>query len=93
MTKQEEDATKIALINNNIQYIQKDISEIKGSVKDLAGVYITKQEFDDTRRVIIDQIQALQKSSNLWKWLSPTLTAILTAVITFLVIQYLTLIK
>lgn len=39
--------TKIALIGNNIEYIQRDIQEIKTSIKEISGVYVTKQEFLD----------------------------------------------
>lgn len=46
-TKTETDETKIALINNNIQYIQRDISTINTSIKELTGVYVTRQEFSD----------------------------------------------
>lgn len=42
-----EDNTKIALINNNIGYIQRDITEIKTDIKGLAGNYLTKKEFED----------------------------------------------
>lgn len=47
MTKGETDETKIALINNNIQYIQRDIATINLNLKELAGQYVTKQEFND----------------------------------------------
>ena len=36
MTKEAADETKIALINNNISYIQKDQAEIKTKVTDMA---------------------------------------------------------
>ena len=40
-TKAQDESTKIALINNNIGYIQKDISDIKGTLKELSGVFAT----------------------------------------------------
>jgi hypothetical protein len=85
--------TKIAIIGNNIEYVKKDIAEIKASIKDLSGVYLTKQEYDDSRRQLLDRLSQLEQSSNLWKWLSPTLSAIITAVLTLLTISYLDKLK
>ena len=90
MTKQESEDTKTALIAKDISYIQKDIADIKMSVKDLAGVYITKQEFEEFKKLMLETVSEIKSSSNFWKWFSPTFTAVLTAVITFLIIQYLT---
>lgn len=42
-----ENSTKIALINNNIDYIKQDITEIKEDIKTLAGSYLTRAEFKD----------------------------------------------
>lgn len=47
MTKLETDDTKIALINNNIQYIQRDLADIKVSMKELSGTYVTSKTFAD----------------------------------------------
>ena len=88
MKKAESGDTKIALINNNISYIQKDISEIKGSIKELAGVYITKVQFDDSLKSFDIRLTDMKKSSNAWKVISPALSSIITAVITFLLISY-----
>jgi hypothetical protein len=77
-----------ALIAKDISYIQKDISDIKTSVKELANVYATKGFVDDAFKALGLRLDSLEKSSNLWKWLSPTLSSILAAGITFLIIQY-----
>lgn len=45
--KTETEETKIALINNNISYIQKDIAMINSTLKELTGVYLGRQEFMD----------------------------------------------
>jgi hypothetical protein len=82
------DDTKIAVIQTNIEYIKKDITEIKDSVKSLAGVYATQLSLDSLKMEIMERLDRLEKSSNLWKWLSPTLTAIITAIGTFLVLNY-----
>lgn len=96
MTKAEADTTKIAIINNNVAYIQKDIAEIKASVKELAGVYVTREALVEVAKQTEERFKALEKaifeikkSNNLWKFLSPTLGAVMGAVLTFLIIQYL----
>ena len=89
MTTAPTDQTKIELIGKDIAYIQKDIASINTSIKELAGVYITKIQFEDLSKQIERRVIYLERSSNLWKWLAPTLSSILTAVVTFLLIQYL----
>lgn len=81
----DKDDTRIALINNNIDYMRADITEIKQSIKELAGVYPTKEEL----KVVSDKVIALESKSNLWKVISPIASSIVTAVIVFLLIQYL----
>lgn len=99
MTTQK-DETSIALMAKDIQYMRGDIGEIKASVKALDGIYATKTYIDDALRALAVQINLLQKelievrrSNNLWKWLAPTLTglvvAVLTSIMTFLIISYL----
>lgn len=84
MTKQS-DETISALIQKDINYMRTDILEIKDSIKLLGGVYATKAEVKE----VSDRAIALEKSSNLWKLLSPSLAGIGGSIITFLVIQYL----
>lgn len=43
----DQDEKNIALIGKDIQYIQRDISEIKVSMKELAGTYVTNKAFLD----------------------------------------------
>lgn len=89
MTKKESDETKIAIINNNISFIQKDISEIKVAFKELSGVFITKQALEEIAKRTEERLIRLENESNLWKWLSPSLAAILGSIMTFLTIQFL----
>jgi len=86
MTKRDSDDTKIAVINNNIGFIQKDISEIKTVLKDN---YATKESFETYIRESNDKFLKLENSNNFWKWFSPTLAAVLGSILTFLLIQYL----
>lgn len=89
MVKKRSEETAIAVIDTNISHIKEDISQIKQTVKDLAGVYITKLEFEDVRKALIERLDRLEKSSNLWKFLSPTFAAISGSIGTFLLINYL----
>lgn len=83
------DDTSNALIQKDIAYIQKDISEIKTGIKDLAGVYQTKLAADDISRAFDLRLKKVEDSSNIWKWLSPTLAAVVSGVMVFLIVQYL----
>lgn len=83
------DETKIALINNNISFIQKDLSEIKTSLKELAGVYVPTAKFEEAQRQLDVRLTTIERSSNLWRWLAPVLSAVLGSVVTFLIISYL----
>lgn len=87
--KQTAEEIKVELIGKDIGYIQKDIAEIKASVKELAGVYVTKVQFEDSVRLLGTRLLEVEKSNNMWKWLSPTFSAILSGVIVFLLINYL----
>lgn len=84
MTQQSEQTIN-ALIQKDINYMRTDILEIKDSIKMLGGVYATKSELKE----IADRAAALEKSSNMWKFLSPTFAAIFGSIITFLAVQYL----
>ncbi len=84
------DETKIALIGNDVSHIMKDLGEIKQSLKELSGVYATQVAVSESQKDTDVRIKKLEDSSNLWKWLSPSLSAVLGSLFTFLIIQYLT---
>lgn len=44
---QQTDETKIAVISKDIEYIKKDVGEIKDGIKNLSGYFVSKQEFND----------------------------------------------
>lgn len=89
----ESEITKIALIGNNIEYIKKDVVEIKQSIKELGTIYPTKVEFDDFKELVDKRLKHLEDQDRLWKWLAPSLSAIFASIVTFLVIEYLTKLK
>ena len=81
--------TTAALIGNDISYIKKDIAEIKVSIKEIAGVYVSMVTFNDASKAIQLRILNLENSSNLWIWMSPAMAAVFGSILTFLLIQYL----
>lgn len=84
------DKTAIAVINTNVTYIQKDISDIKQVLKD---GYATKDSLTEVAKQVEKRLTALEVSNGLWKWLTPVtigfLSSIFSSVVTFLVISYL----
>lgn len=69
MKKNQEDKTSIALINNNISFIQSDVKEIKQSIKELSGVFVTKSEHLEILKVQEDhehRTRAIEQ--NMWKY-------------------------
>ena len=84
---------KMAEVAKDIEYIRKDLQEIKESVKGLIGIYVTKTEIEEVEKAITLRLLALEKSSNLWKFLSPTFAATSGSVLTFLIIHYITNLK
>lgn len=81
--------TDLAVMNNNIGYIQRDIATINQSIKELSGVYATQVFVSDSNKAIDLRVRKLEEAGNLWRWLGPTLSAVLGSVMTFLVIAYL----
>lgn len=89
MTKSDSDETKIALINLNVSTIQRDVMEIKESVKGLNTIFASRDQLVQVAKETETRITRLENSSNLWKFISPSLAAIMGSVLTYLIIQYL----
>ena len=93
--------SKPKTINTELIYYMFD--EIKGELKDMKRDYVTKTEsaalkhqIEELRIDLLDykkstarEIAEIKRTKNLWTWLAPTLTAVVTAVFTYLVIEYL----
>lgn len=91
---------KITKINAELIYYQ--LAEIKSQLQDFKANYVTKEESHalkaqiqelqkdlvESKTALSEEIAEVKKSRNLWNWLSPTLTAVVTAVATFLTIEY-----
>ena len=85
----ESDDTRIALINNNIEFIKTYIAQIKTGIKELSGVYATRGDLIQIAKDTETRLLRLENASNFWKFLSPTFAAITGSILTFLIIQYL----
>lgn len=80
------DQTQIALIQKDISNIQSNILDIKTVLRE---GYATKDALVQVARETESRLNRLESSSNLWRWLSPTMSAALTAIVTFLIVNYL----
>ncbi len=78
--------TAIAVINNNIGYIQKDIASIN---EQLSDVYARKDQLSEIAKQTEIRLLRLETQSNLWNWMKPVLSAALALILGFLVEQYL----
>ena len=87
--EQATDETKIALIGKDIGFINENIKEIKSTISNLSGMYVPTVIYQEEKKAQDLRISRLENSSNLWRWLSPTLSAVLGSIITILVISYL----
>lgn len=79
----------IAVLNVKLSTIQADVKEIKENMKSFDSRYATREQLAETAKQTELRLIRLEEASNLWKFLSPTLAAILGSVVTFLLIQYL----
>ncbi len=85
-------STDIALINNNIGYIQKDISTINANIDKLSGIYATKVFVDDMIKTMDLRVKTIERnisSRNLQNWVMGIVGFIMGTVISFLLINFL----
>ena len=83
----------IIAIAKDIEYIKRDMGDIKETMKALPGQYLTQKEHTEFVSAVNTRFGRIESSSTLWKWLSPIVGAILGSVITFLFVSYLTNLK
>ncbi len=50
-----------AALNVKLDYIQRDINEIKGDVKEIKNDYVSRREFNDTLKSLREEIAPLKK--------------------------------
>lgn len=87
-------------INTELIYYMFD--EIKAELRDIKKEYVTKTEsialkhqieelredFAEYKRANSKEMDEIKKQKTLWGWLAPTLTAVVTAVFTYIVIEF-----
>ena len=80
------DGERIASLEQHMQDQDKKLDQIVLEIKEVKMIVTNQMGFEA-------RITKLEGSSNLWKWLSPTLAAVVGSVLTFLIISYLTNLK
>ena len=71
----------------NISYIQKDMADVKQSLKEITGMYVTNKDFADYIKTSDDHENRIRKmEENMWRWvgISSVVASVITAVSTFL---------
>lgn len=89
MTPKASDETKIALIQKDIANIQSDMAEVKQYIKENNQTLATKDNLAVVAKETEVRLVRLESASNLWKWLSPSISAVLGSILTFLIVNYL----
>jgi regulator of replication initiation timing len=75
----------------NAELIYYQLAEIKTQLQDFKVNYVTKEESAALKLEIQElrtDIAELKKSKTIMGWVYPTATAILTAVLTFIIIEF-----
>jgi 5-bromo-4-chloroindolyl phosphate hydrolysis protein len=81
--------TDIALIKSDIAYIKGDIGDIKESFKSINSTFASKEELKDVAKETEIRLSIIEQTlQGPKRFITPIFTAVLTATVTFLVIQY-----
>lgn len=75
----------------NAELIYYQLSEIKEQLANFEGKYVTKEESMALRNEIQElriDIAELKKSRTIMGWIYPTATAVFTAVVTYMTIEF-----
>ena len=81
-------AATLASVTTTLVFIQAQLAEIKADVKALNNIFANKEELTTISRELSKRLTTLERSSNLWKFLTPTFSAFVAALMTFFVVQY-----
>jgi len=87
----------------NVELIYYVLDEIRAELREIKKEYVTKaesaalkhqieelrQDFADYKEANAKEIDTIQRQKNLWSWLGPTMTAVITAALTYIVIEFL----
>lgn len=75
--------TKMDDLTNKLNEVGQDVKEIKGTL----NTALAKELADHVH--FEDRLQRLESVAGFWRWLSPTLAAIVGSLLTFLIIHFL----
>ena len=73
---------RMAILEQKVTDLVLTVNEIKSDVKEIKAGMVSIIDFDK-------RLKRLEYSSNMWKWLSPSLAAVFGSILTFLIINYL----
>ena len=73
---------RMAILEQKVTDLALTVNEIKGDVKEIKAGMTSIIDFDK-------RLKRLEYSSNMWKWLSPSLAAVFGSILTFLIIEFL----
>jgi len=68
----------------NYELLLYRLDQIDGKLDNMTKNYVTKEEFN----VLVDEVHAMKKRTSLIGWLYPTLSAAVSALFTYLLIEY-----
>lgn len=85
-------ASNAASVQKDIEYIKKDIGEIKNAVKEMTMSFVTQAAFQDTANTATDHEKRLRLiEENMWKWvgIGTIVSVVVTTVIATIIKNYL----
>lgn len=89
MDKQQEvNAATIATLTTTLGFMQASLAKIEAKLEALNATFASKEELAQTARATEIRINALENASNLWRFLSPTISAVLAGILVFFVTAY-----
>lgn len=84
------DGERLAVLEQKVTDLGGRMSELQIDVKTIINQLAKQPSLEMEIAGLKLQIAQLEKTAGFWKWFSPTLSAIASAVITFLFISFLT---
>jgi hypothetical protein len=76
------DGERLAVLEQKVNDVNLSLLDLKSDIKEIKNSLPTISDFEN-------RIKKLEGSSNLWKWLAPSLAAVLGSLLTFLIINFL----
>ena len=89
--KERTENERMAVLETTVKNMDKRITEIQADIKSIIATLAQQPTLEAEIETLKKEIQELKASTNMWKFLSPTFAAIMGSVLTFLIIQYISL--